>query len=108
MSRKQTEQNKRLYSPEYPFNPISQSSTMLDQQDAASTSSQSSDSIGSRTGEEKAEDRVFDKIEDVLSDLMRNPSPQHLSSRVFQWPLSGDPSRTLTATILISPVITKN
>ena len=86
---------------------------MFDQQDvdgmqspaAALTPSQSSTSIGSRTAEEKAEDELFDKIEDLLGDMMRNPTPHHLPCRVFQWPLPDDPSRVLTAMIVISPTI---
>lgn len=89
---------------------------MFDQQDvdgmrspaASMTSSQSSTSIGSRTEEEKAEDELFDQIEDLLGDMMRNPSPQHLPCRVFQCLLPDDPSRVLTATIVIGPAIHKN
>lgn len=71
-------------------------------------SSESSDSIGSRTAEEKAEDELFDKIEDLLGDVMHDPSSQHQACRVFQWPLPVNPSRVLTAVIVISPAISKN
>ena len=71
-------------------------------------SSESSDSIGSRTAEEKVEDELFDKIEDLLGHAMHDPSSHHQACRVFQWPLPVNPSRVLTAVIVISPAIAKN
>ena len=127
MSRNPNEQKKRLYSPEYPFTLLSQTSTTTTGQQQASmmtfdqrgidgmrsagttlTSSQSSTSIGSRTAEEKAEDEIFDKIEDHLGNLMHDPSPHHLPCRVFQWSFPGDPSRVVSAVIVISPATPRN
>ena len=127
MSRNSNEQTKRLYSPEYPFTPLSQTSTTTIGQQQASmmtfdqrgidgmrlagttlTSSQSSASIGSRTAEEKAEDELFDKIEDHLGSLMHDPPSHHLPCRVFQWPFPGDPSRVVNAVIVISPATPRN
>ena len=68
----------------------------------------STTSIGSRTAEEKEEDEIFDEVEDLLGNLMHDPSPRHLPCRVFQWSLPDNPSRVLSAVIVIGPAMQQN
>ena len=70
-------------------------------------SSESFESVDSRTAEEKSEDAFYDKLENLMCDFMSDSSRHRLHCRFLQWPMPGDSTRVLDAIVVIHPPITK-
>jgi hypothetical protein len=71
-------------------------------------SSESFESIDSRTTEERSEDEFFDKLEDLMATFMIDANHHHLHCRFLRWSMPGDPTRVMDAVVVIHPPTTKN